>query len=68
MQAFFEKISKKILLPRKSPILRLFFSIILAGNTKGQAYVPGIKGSPVLLLFSRIYIGKIQLNTKYILI
>ena len=52
MQAFFEKISKKFLFPRKSPILRLFFSIILAGNTKGQAYVPGIKGTPVLLLFS----------------
>ena len=51
MQAFFKKISKKILFPRKSPILRLFFSIIL-GNAKGQAYVPGIKGSPVLLLFS----------------
>ena len=52
MQAFFEKNSKKILFPKKAPILQLFFSIILTGNTKGQAYIPEIKGSPVLLLFS----------------
>lgn len=52
MQAFFEKISKKILFPKNLLFYSYSFSLNLAENTKGQAYVPGIKGSPVLLLFS----------------
>lgn len=52
MQAFFEKISKKFYFPEKPLFYSYSFAINLAGNTKGQAYVPGIKGSPVLLLFS----------------